>query len=63
MIKRRNRAKQILSLEDRLAADSKLSRDKAATLPPCSEREALVARAKRNDAAAAIRASLRQVVP
>lgn len=62
MIKRRNRNKQTLNLEDRLAADSKLARDQAAALPPGKERDALLARANRNDMAANVSASLRMPV-
>jgi len=52
MIKRRYRHKQSLTLEQRLEADTKLAREAAHKLPPGPEREALVKRALRNNAAA-----------
>lgn len=52
MIKRRNRIKQILTLEERLSLASQLARDEARKMPLGSEREGLIRRARRHDVAA-----------
>jgi hypothetical protein len=57
--KRRNRAKQTRSLEERLAADSERVRVKAAKLPAGRERDVLLKRIEQNDAATAMSAWLR----
>jgi hypothetical protein len=51
MIKRRRRVKQSDTLEQRLAEDTKLIREKARHLPPGKEREELLRRARQNDVA------------
>jgi hypothetical protein len=48
----RRRFKQTLSLQDRLTAWAKGVRDQAAVLPPGSEREALLKKARQADTAA-----------
>jgi hypothetical protein len=50
-MQRRRRFKQILSLQDRLAAWAKEVREQAASLPPGPEREALLKRASQADVA------------
>lgn len=52
MIKRRNRAKQTTTLEERLAKDAKIAREKARSLPPGKEREDLLRRVRRDETAA-----------
>jgi hypothetical protein len=51
-MQKRRRFKQVLSLEQRLIKDSAQARAEARKLPPGPEREALLHRAGRDDAAA-----------
>jgi hypothetical protein len=51
-MKRRRRFKQTSSLEQRLTADSIAARAEARSLPPGPEKEALLHRARRDEAAA-----------
>jgi hypothetical protein len=48
----RNRRKQTKSLEERLADHALLTRDRALRLPPGEEREALLRKIERTEAAA-----------
>jgi hypothetical protein len=48
----RRRFKHELTLEQRLAEDTKISREKARLLPPGKERESLLRRARQNEVAA-----------
>ena len=54
--KKRNRAKQVLSLEERLLEASRNARDSARKLPPGKERATLLRSARESDAAAQINA-------
>lgn len=51
-MKRRRRVKQIHSLEERLAEEAKELRERAKQLPPGAERDALLRRARYEEAAA-----------
>ncbi|WP_082070245.1 hypothetical protein [Bradyrhizobium sp. LTSP885] len=51
-MQRRLRVKHIQTLEERLIEEAKELRERAKQLPPCIEREELLRRARRNDAAA-----------
>ena len=51
-MKKRRRFKQSLSLDQRLPEDSIAARVEARGLPPGAEKEALLRRARRNEAAA-----------
>jgi hypothetical protein len=54
--KKRNRAKQVLSLEERLLEASRTARDTARKLPPGKERATLLRSARESEAAAQINA-------
>lgn len=49
MTTKRNRKKQTRSLQERLAAFAENARQRALSLPPGSEREMLLQRAKQNE--------------
>jgi hypothetical protein len=51
-MKRRRRAKQINSLEERLAQEAKELRQRARQLPVCRERKALLRKARQDETAA-----------
>lgn len=48
----RRRVKHDISLEERLMIEAGELRDRAKNMPPCVEREALIRRARQNEAAA-----------
>lgn len=50
-MRKRRRSKQTQSLQDRLASFAEEAREKAAVMPPCAERDDLLQRARRADAA------------
>jgi hypothetical protein len=54
--RKRNRAKQVLSLEERLLEASRNARDTARKLPPGKERATLIRAARESEAAAQVNA-------
>lgn len=52
MTNKRNRTKQIKSLEERLMSEAKQLRQQAAQLPPGIERDRLLRKARQDDTAA-----------
>ena len=54
MPQQRRRFKHTKTFEERLAEDAKIARDKARSLPPGKEREELIRRVRRDEAAAQI---------
>ena len=60
---RRRRFKQTTSLEDRLVMDAKKSRERARELPPGKERDALLEKAREDEAVAGWMTSSAQQPP